>query len=291
MKNKIIFLDYGMFLHRAIFAWRNNKEVPVEYTCLNMMLSCLRKVGVEPYDTIIVAVDYGHSWRKEVEKQYKGDRAEKRKTYEDINWKIMYGKMDALLKRIDVGTDWHIVKSNHLEADDWMAVGSRYYKDDEVILVTFDADMEQLTSYDNVKVFSPMIKMKGRKGGYKIVKDPYAGLAKKINKEQADNLTNPVLNEEDYEKRKMVVSLLELPDFVEDVCRKEFDNFKSKEEINIEAIPFTSMRDKINSLYNDKSQVVTYEDSVKALENKNKKKAKAKQKKRMKKVKSIRKEK
>ena len=239
-KGKIIMLDYGIFLHRAIFSWRNNKAIPAEYTCLNMILSSLRKIGVDPYDTIIVACDYGHSWRKEVEKEYKANRAEQRSKYEDIDWQLMYNKFNLLLDKLDHSTDWYIVKENHLEADDWMAVGARYFKDQEVILVTYDADMEQLCIYDNVKVFSPLIKIKGKKGGYKIIKNPYGVLAKKIGKEQADNLVNPIKNEQDYEKRQTVVSLLELPEWVENTAKNIFSNL-TKEEYNTDYFPFQSL--------------------------------------------------
>lgn len=270
-KGKIIILDWGMFLHTSIFAWRRNKAIPAEYTCLNMMLSSLRKIGVESYDTIIVACDYGHSWRKEIEKEYKADRAEKRDKYEDIDWKLMYSKFNTLLDRIDHSTDWHIVKENHLEADDWMAVGARYFKDQEVVLVSFDADMEQLCIYPHVKLFSPKIKVKGKKGGYKIIKNPYGGLAKKIGKEQADNLVNPITNEQDYEKRQTVVSLLELPEWVETTAKNKLSQL-NKTDYNIDYFPFQSLKTKFFNLYNDKTQIVTYEDCLNQKAKKKKKK-------------------
>jgi 5'-3' exonuclease len=272
-KNKIIILDWGIFIHRAIFSWRNNKQIPVEYTCLNMIMSSLRKVGVNPSDTILVACDYGRSWRREIEKEYKANRKEFREKQEDIDWKLMYKKMDYLLDNIDNGTDWHILKAYHLEADDWMSVGARYFKDYEVILVTFDADMEQLCAYDNVKVFSPLVKMKGKRGGYKIIDNPYVSLSKKIDKEVADNLINPILNESDYEKRKMIVSLLELPEWVEKTCTERFNDIKPKGQIDIDWIPYERIRNQIENLHYDKTQVVTYEE---CLEKKNKKKRRKK---------------
>jgi hypothetical protein len=171
-----------------------------------------------------------------------------------------------------MGTDWYIVKADHLEADDWMAVGSRYFKDNEVVLVSFDADIEQLCSYNNVKIFSPKIKVKGKKGGYKIIKDPYLTLSKKIGKEKADNLITPIKSEKDYEKRLTIVSLLELPAFIEEQCVNSFENLPDKDP-NPNCIPFENLRNKIINLYNDKSAVVTYED---CLQQKDKKKTKTK---------------
>jgi len=273
-KGKIIFLDWGMFIFKSIFAWRRNKEMFPEYICMNMILSCLRKIGVEPFDTIIIACDKGRSWRKEIDLAYKADRKEKRDAYEDIDWKIMFRKFDNLLDKINAGTDWHIVSAEHLEADDWMSAGARYYKDKEVILVTFDADMEQLAIYPNVKIFSPMIKVKGKKGGYKIIKNPYLVLSKKIQKETADNLEAVGITNEDYEKRKMIVSLLELPNYIENTCQETFNNLEEKENYNLEEVPFPSIKSKISGLYNDKSAIITYEDCIEYKEKKNKRKSK-----------------
>ncbi|KKN41788.1 hypothetical protein LCGC14_0719600, partial [marine sediment metagenome] len=50
---------------------------------LSMILFCLRKVGVEPTDKIIVACDYGRSWRKALSKEYKADRKEQRDKHTD----------------------------------------------------------------------------------------------------------------------------------------------------------------------------------------------------------------
>lgn len=274
--NKIIFLDFGMFLHRSIFSWRNNKQVPPEYTCLNMIIASLRRVGIESTDTIIVACDGRGNWRKDIDANYKADRKEKRESCLDIDWTEMYSRFDTLLEDINKGLDWHIIKIDKLEADDIMAVGCRYFKNNEVVLVSFDADMEQLAVYPHVKVFSPLIKFKGGKGAYKIIKSPYKILAKKIEKETADNLVNPILTEEDYEKREMIVSLLELPDFVENQCIERFKNLPIKGQ-DLQWIPFQkTIRPKLENLYNDKSKLITYEDVVKYNEKKLLRKKKAK---------------
>ena len=276
-KSKVVFLDFGIFMHRAIFSWYKTRQVPPEYTALSMMIASLRRIGISPYDTIIVACDKGRSWRRDVEEQYKANRKAFRDKYE-IDWKDIYQRFDELLDKINVGTDWHIVKAQSIEADDWMAVGSRYYKDNEVILVTYDADMEQLCVYDNVKVFSPLIKFKGGKGAYKVIKNPYKVLAKKIKKEVADNLTNPILSAEDFEKRKMIVSLLELPDFVEIPIRKRFEEINNnvKSERDLEVIPFRTIREKIGNLYNDRDKIITYQQCVEKAEKKKRKKTKRK---------------
>ncbi len=264
-KEKVILIDWGIFIHRSIFSWRKRKSIPVEYTCLSMIVGCLSRVGVEPYDRIIIAVDARNSWRKDIEKAYKANRKEYREKYEDIDWKEFYEKMNILLDDLNKGTDWDVVKLDRLEADDIIAVGCRYYKNKEVVIVSYDKDFEQLCIYPNVKIFSPMTKK------YKIVEHPYKTLAQKIEKETSDNLVNPILTAEDYEKRKMIVSLIELPDFVEQSVKTELNKLGDKSG-DLRYVPFETIRNRIGRLFNDKSKVVSYEKCLKIVKRKKRRK-------------------
>jgi len=279
-RNKIIVIDFSIFMFRAIFAQKFNKQVPATYTCLNMILSCLRKIGVEPTDKIIVACDLGHSWRKELSKEYKADRKEQRDKHTDIDWEKMWKDFNQLIEDLQAGTHWRIVREWTFEADDWMAGACRYFKDDEVILITYDKDVEQLTSYPNVKLFSPLIKYKGKKGGYKLVEDPYKVLADKIQKETSDNLNSEIVTAEDYEIRKTIVSLLELPKHIEEKIQQTYAELGDKQNINRDRIPFrNSLKIKIINIYNDKKDVIDYKECIEYISKKRKgKKRKAKKK-------------
>ncbi|KKM81121.1 hypothetical protein LCGC14_1332910 [marine sediment metagenome] len=150
--SKVLILDWGMIIHIAGYASVHNKSVPPTYTVCVMMLSYLRKIGVNENDTIIIAVDARNSWRKDYEKTYKGNRTEQREK-SGLDWSTLYEQFNQLLVQLDKATDFHIIKVDRLEADDIMAVGCRYYKDKEVILITFDSDLEQMWSLSNVKYF------------------------------------------------------------------------------------------------------------------------------------------
>lgn len=272
--NKVIFLDFGIFLHRSIFASLNNPKIPSTYTCLNMITSCLKRIGIDPDDRVIVAVDGGKSWRKDVDSNYKANRKEAREKF-DIDWNREYNNFNLLLEKLSVATDWNIVEIDGIEADDIMAVGSRHFKDNEVILVTYDSDLEQMWAYDNVKIFSPIKKCAGKigKGAYKIPPpnfNVYKLLSKKIEKETADNLISPVLTQEDYDKRKQIVNLLELPDNIENTIRERLSNLKEKEG-NIDLLPFKTIRQKFTTIY-DSNKIITYEDSQKKRRKRRKKK-------------------
>lgn len=263
-QEKIIILDYGIYSHRGIFASVKNKAVPVEYIILNMMLSDLLKIGVNPEDEIMIACDFGHSWRKEFDQNYKANRKEGREKHTDINWTEMFERINILLDKIDYATDWKILKEDRIECDDWMAVATKVFSDKMVVLVTYDKDMEQLLVRPNVKIFSPMSKK------YKFVKDPYNVLAHKIEKEASDNLINPILSEADFQRRNLIVNLLELPEFVTEKLEDKLKNLEPKEE-HIDDFPFNSLREKYCNLYNDKSKIVMEEQSTKKKKKRSKK--------------------
>lgn len=267
--NRVIVLDWGIFIHTAIFASKFNPEIPSTYTCLNMILSCLKHIGIEPEDTVIVAVDFLRSWRKQLEDSYKADRAQKRED-SGINFKDHYQRFNDLLDLLQEATSWHFIKIEHLEADDIMAVACRHFKDREVILVTYDADLEQCWTYPNVKIFSP------KKKAYKIRPknfNVYKEIAKKIEVEKTDNLTAKVTNATDYETREMCVRLISLPEWVETAVLDQLKNLQEKNEF-LERIPFRSIRAKWGDLYNDKSKIITYEDCLAKEEKKKLRKSK-----------------
>lgn len=278
--NKLIVLDYGMYTFRSIFAWRNQKNIPVEYTCLRMIISHLQKIGIDPTDEIILACEGKDNWRKLHSKEYKANRKSMRESFEDIDWDLMYSKMNDLKDKIAKGFGAYVIEVENCEADDVMAMCPKVFKDKEVVIVSVDGDLEQLWIYDNVKIFSPLKKYKGVKGMYKIKPEKfnvYKLISKKINKEVADNLISPILSEKDFERRKMLVSLIDLPDFIESKIEKKLSNL-FEPEIDINVIPFIKLRPTIENLYNVQDKIITYEECVEYLEKKKKRKKRRKKK-------------
>lgn len=265
--SKVIVLDWGIFLHRAVHSSVNNPGVPATYTCMNMIFGNLFRIGVEPDDKIIIAVDGRNSWRKDYESEYKGDRKQKKKESR-IDWDRQYPLFDNLLEQLEIATPWQIIKIHRLEADDIMAVCSRYFKDKEVILATYDSDLEQMWDYDNVKIFSP----KSKKWKLKPKNfNTYKFISKKIQKEIADNLVSPILTEEDYHNRMICVNLLELPEWIEKAILEQLENYKERAYYP-EAMPFPAIQSRYAKLYTDKSKLVDYQEQI---DKENEKKVKA----------------
>ena len=270
--NKVIFIDWSVFMFRAITGSLNNPNIPSTYIGLSMIISNLKRIGITPDDRVIIACDKGKSWRKNIDSSYKANRKAGREKL-PINWDEQFAKFDWLLGKIDEATDFNIVGADSLEADDWLIVGARFFKDNEVILVTTDSDLEQAFSYSNVKIFSPMKKCKGGKGAYKIPPpnfNVYKLISQKIRKETADNLTSEILSQDDYEKRMQIVNLLELPENIENTIRERLSNLEDKKS-NIDLLPFDNLRARFRDIYNSK-KVISYEDSMKKVKKKRKKK-------------------
>ena len=260
LRDRILWLKENLF-----------KVIPATWIYLASLIANLKRVGLTKEDKVIIAVDSKHgSWRKKIEKSYKGNRKAKRQSFPDIDWEKMFSDFNKLLNRLKYSTPFKVIVIKNLEADDVISVSVRYFKDQECIIVSYDKDFEQLLSYPNVKIFSPKSKK------YKFIKDPYKSLAQKIRREASDNLITPILNEKDYEKRRMIVSLLELPEWVEKQVRFKLSQLDfNNGQFNIQSIPFQSIQKRINTIYK-KNKVVNYEKCLEKFNNKNKKKGKKK---------------
>jgi len=238
-------------MFRAIFACYKNKNEgpPPTYSSLNMILSCLKELNADTTDKIILAIDSKKgSWRKDVDANYKANRKEKRAKF-DIDWSNIFNEYHSLKRNLDENTHFYVLEGDKLEADDIIAYAVRYYKDTECVIISTDSDYEQLTCFKNVKIFSPVSKK------YKIVKNPYVLLAKKIEQERTDNLLSPILSEADYQKRKLLVDLTTLPKEVEDKVKILLDNSQKDAIINYDRLKFRSLHKRFVELFNKPKKV------------------------------------
>lgn len=252
--SKVVFLDFGFYLFAGIFAGRGTKIIPATYVSLSMMLGDLRKVGLNRGDIVIVAVDKGHSWRKAEDPSYKSSRKAKREKFTDIDWTKTYKDYDNFLEALEMYSPFHVISIWNLEADDIMSAGVRFFKDKQCVIVSTDSDMEMLFAFPNVQIFSPHAKRKCYK--YPL-KDPYKLLAKKIKKEVADDLVAPITNEKEYEIRKKIVNLIELPEEIENKVKDRIA-FLPEKLTDISKLPFKSLHYRFKKLYTG-GQIVKYQ--------------------------------
>jgi len=260
--NKVIYIDWGWAVFRSIFMWEKTRQVPPTYTCMASIISALKKVGVDKEnDIVVIAVDSKQgSWRKNYDKSYKSGRKEAREKH-DIDWTQIFAEFNDLKERLKVGTNFQIIECPFCEADDIISVGCRYFKEKDNIIVSPDHDFFELTQFENVKIFSPLKKYKSKKGAYVKVDNPYKELSKKIQNEASDGLVAPVLNNTDYELRKKLVTLSELPEDVEEPIKELFKNIQPKTNFDIRMIPFKTIQDRLPQIYETK-EIVDYELSI-----------------------------
>lgn len=287
MINKIILMDSSVFVHRAIFSWasmiRQNKDGyinPVGYTYFQMIISALTKVGVDENTVVIFAQDGRDSWRKDYYAPYKAQRKELREKHEEINWDAKYKEINTIITQLKEANLGYWIQIPRIEADDICAVTAKHFQDKEVVIVTIDADLKQLTYYPNCKFFSLMAKYRNVNGAYSLVDNPLKIITDKSKKgDVSDNILVDKENDtiEDYELREFIINLIRLPEFVTEAVIPYLDNLEPQ-VINIDKLPFeNSLRKRFSRVY-DQTLKITYEDCVEYQEKKTLRKVKRKKK-------------
>jgi 5'-3' exonuclease len=242
MIKKLVVLDWGNIIHKAIFAFRNNSQVPISYTILRMIIGYLKRIGVTLDDKIVIAEDYG-SWRKDIDKEYKAQRKAFREDKESADWWAeMYKETNELATKLEQCLPWNFVKIYKMEADDVASVAIRYIEAEEKIMISSDEDWQMLCTIPNVKVFSPYTKK------YKIIKNPEKILLKKIKGDISDNLLEAPKTEVEFEKRKMIVDLIHLPQHIEQLIIPVIQTLPIK-NLYLNKVPFRTCREQIRGLY------------------------------------------
>ena len=100
--SKVIAIDIGNIQFRAIFAYRHNQSIPVQYTFLRMIIGYLKKLNVTLDDSVIFCCDYG-SWRKDIDKTYKAQRQEFRESKEEAAWwEARYEEFNDLFAKLKI---------------------------------------------------------------------------------------------------------------------------------------------------------------------------------------------
>lgn len=245
--NRLILLDWSIFLHRAGYALKNQPNISPTYLALSMIISCLKLIKYTSKDEVLITCD-SKSWRKEKDTTYKANRKEMRED-SGLNWNKIYSIFNDFLYTLEIATAWKTVYVDRSEADDIMAVCCRHYPDKEIIIISYDKDLEQLWHYgDRIKIFSPHPKSKRfkvRPENFNV----YEFMAEKIEQEKSDNLLSEINTQDEYKTRESLVNLLELPEEIESSIKLELDRISKIEKIpDIEALPFPSLKERLIAL-------------------------------------------
>jgi 5'-3' exonuclease len=240
--SKLIVVDSGNIMHKSIFAYMNTQAVPPTYTYMRMILGYLKKIGTDLDDILILAQDFG-SWRKKEDPTYKAQRKAFRESkMPEQWWKDRYEEFNKFIPLLHTSMPWNVIKIYNCEADDVASAAVRFFNADEKVLISSDRDWEMLCYFDKVKIFSPYSKK------FKIVTNPTKILLEKIQGDVSDNLLKAPSSEFEFERRKKIVNLLELPLEVELTIKNELMKISPK-TFYLYQLPFKSIREDVKKLY------------------------------------------
>ena len=129
----------------------------IRHLVLNSIRSYRNKYK-NKYGEIVICTDFHSSWRKEVFPFYKAHRKvarEKQKTEKGMDWSALFDTISKIIVEIDTFFPYKVIRVEHAEGDDVIAVLSRAFKEKSLI-VSSDKDFSQLYKYKWVRQFSPM---------------------------------------------------------------------------------------------------------------------------------------
>lgn len=265
--NKVILIDSSGLAFPCIFSHERqliqkietNSDIfimPSHVIYFYSIISALKKIGVDENTKIIIALE-GKSWRKNLLSTYKSQRADDRAKHELINWEEEFRRLNKLHEDLEMATDWHFIREWESECDDIIAVSCRFFKDNEVIVVTGDKDLHQLAHYSWVKIFNVNKKAKGTKGCYEFISNPLKIIADKAKRgDVSDNiLVSEDDEEEDFNLRFQLVNLLELPDYIENSIKEILEHLSEK-QLNLQYLPkFSNCKERFLQIYNKEYKI------------------------------------
>lgn len=186
MSNKYLLLDAANTFYRSRHAIRGDADIKVGMA-LHITFNSILKAWRDFKGTHIVVAFEGRSWRKDVYKPYKANRAEARAAMsvkEVEEDKLFWETFDAFKDFISEKTNCTVLQNPRLEADDLIAGFIQTHPDSQHVIISTDSDFHQLLA-PNVKQYNGVTEetytLEGifdKKG--KLVKDKKTGEPKDI---------------------------------------------------------------------------------------------------------------
>ena len=242
----MILLDFSniivgsiMVSHKIPDAERFGEDF-IRHLVLNSIRSYRNKYK-NKYGEIVICTDFHSSWRKEIFPFYKAHRKverDKQKVEKGMDWSALFDIISKIIVEIDTFFPYKVIRVEHAEGDDVIAVLSKTFKEKSLI-VSSDKDFSQLYKYKWVRQFSPM-KQKMLNGI-----DPIMYLKEHIIRgDKGDGIPN-ILSDDDcivngvrqksISKKKIVNWLVQDPDDFNDEMKRGW--IRNKILIDFDLIP------------------------------------------------------
>ena len=159
----MILLDFSniiigsiMVSHKIPDAERFGEDF-IRHLVLNSIRSYRNKYKSK-YGEIVICTDFHSSWRKEIFPFYKAHRKverDKQKAAKGMDWSALFETINKIIAEIDTFFPYKVIRVEHAEGDDVIAVLSKTFKEKSLI-VSSDKDFSQLYKYKWIRQFSPM---------------------------------------------------------------------------------------------------------------------------------------
>lgn len=162
---RYLVFDISNLLYRTFFVQRNEDDNTLAGLATHTALVTLNKYFKQfKPDRVVMAFDRS-SWRKEYtaskkcvsKKPYKGNRRKDMSPAQQAKYQRFLNHLNEFESLISKHTTIITLHEDKMEADDMIAGFVQIYSsdEDEIIIVSSDADMLQLKRHPNVKIFSP----------------------------------------------------------------------------------------------------------------------------------------
>ena len=206
----MILLDYSQIAIANIFHFQDDlkkgmtdKESAqniIRHAILSGILYYKNKFSND-YGNMIIACDSKNYWRKDYFPNYKAGR-KKTRDKSDLDWKLIFEIISQIREEIKENFPYKVIHVDKVEADDIIAVLSKYTQMDNsdhplfvqtepVLIISSDGDFKQLHKYDNIRQWSPI------QNKYVTCKDPLEYLNEHIMKGDAGDGIPSILSKDD----------------------------------------------------------------------------------------------
>lgn len=157
----MILIDLSQFMISSVFAQLGNtKGVEIEEDLLrHILLNSIRSIKskYKDYGNVVIACDDKNYWRKDIFPYYKAHRKKAREE-SDVDWNTIFGCLDKFKVELRENFPYKVIQVPHAEADDIIAVLTKHYHAEGILIASSDKDYQQLQAYPFVKQYSPILK-------------------------------------------------------------------------------------------------------------------------------------
>jgi 5'-3' exonuclease len=150
-----ILVDTANTFFRARHVVRGDADIKLGMA-LHITFNSIKKAWQDFGGTHVVFCLEGRSWRKDVYKPYKANRAETRAAMtvkEQEEDKLFWETFDAFKEFIETKTNCTVLRHPNLEADDLIAGFIQSHPNDDHVIISTDSDFHQLIA-PNVKQYN-----------------------------------------------------------------------------------------------------------------------------------------